>query len=324
MYILKFQEIYKTPLWGGSKIAPFKGKTIAHDTVGESWEISAVAGDESIVINGSDAGMSLSQLVERDGERLLGKHVVERYGKEFPLLIKFIDACDNLSVQVHPDDAMARARHNSFGKTEMWYIVAAEPGAGLYSGFSQAITPEEYCRRVADNTIMNVLQFHPVKGGEVFFLPAGRVHAIGKGVFVAEIQQSSNITYRIYDYDRRDKDGNARELHTRLAQEAIDYQLYDDLLTQYTPQRNEAVQLVNCPYFTTTMLHLDAPVERGVACNDSFYIYICIEGSAELVADNGARETLHRGETCLVPAAIGSIKIVPTAEVKVLESYVGR
>ena len=322
MYILKFQDIYKTPIWGGRKIGKFKSKPIGDESVGESWEISAVEGDVSVVANGPDAGSTLTELIAREGAQLLGHRVMAQYGNRFPLLIKFIDACDNLSIQVHTNDDLARERHNSFGKSEMWFVRAAEEGAGIYSGFSRPITPEEYCRRVADNTIMDVVQFHPVKGGEVFYLPSGRIHAIGRGVFVAEIQQTSNLTYRIYDYDRCDKDGNKRELHTELAREAIDYTMYDNLQTFYTPCINKAVQLVDSPYFATSLLHIDAPCHRAIAANDSFMIYMCMQGSVVIETPNGELETLRQGETALVPAAIESLLITPSPEAKLLECFV--
>lgn len=322
MYILKFQDIYKTPIWGGNKIGTFKGKTLDRQSVGESWEISAVEGDLSVVANGDDAGMTIADLMARDGAKLVGSHVARYFGTTFPLLVKFIDAHQNLSIQVHPNDPLARTRHNTFGKTEMWYVVDAEPGAGLYSGFSKEITPEEYVERVANNTIMDVLQFHPVQRGDVFYLPAGRIHAIGSGVFIAEIQQTSNITYRIYDYNRVDKNGNPRELHTEWAKDAIDYNMYDDLKTEYTPAKNRAVELVDCPYFTTSLLQLDAEVERPIALNDSFMVYVCMQGRARITADNGSWVDVKQGETCLVPAAISTVKIVPDSYVAMLESYV--
>lgn len=322
MYILKFQEIYKTPIWGGCKIGTFKGKTIDLESVGESWEISAVEGDLSVVANGADAGMTIAQLMARDGEKLVGHHVARYFGTTFPLLIKFIDAHQNLSIQVHPDDRLARVRHNAFGKTEMWYVIDAEPGAGLYSGFSREVTPEEYVERVANNTIMDVLQFHPVHPGDVFYLPSGRIHAIGSGVFIAEIQQTSNITYRIYDYNRVDKNGKPRELHTEWAKDAIDYNFYKDLKASYTPAKNEAVELVNCPYFTTSLLQLDAEIERPISVNDSFMVYMCMQGSVRITADNGTWTDIKQGETCLVPAAITTVKVVPDGYSVLLESFV--
>lgn len=322
MYILKFRDIFKSVIWGGNKIGSFKGKKLAQDSIGESWEISAVDGDVSIVANGVDAGKSLTDLIARDGASLLGKHIMQRFGSTFPLLIKFIDARDNLSIQVHPNDELARKRHASFGKTEMWYVVDAEPGAGLYSGFSKQITPDEYVQRIANDTITDVLQFHPVKAGDVFFLPAGRVHAIGKGIFIAEIQQTSNITYRIYDYNRRGKDGLPRELHTELAKDAIDYKMYKDLKTEYVPDMNKAVTLVECPYFTTSLLQLDKEVTRPVKAHDSFSIFICMGGSVTVADGSGFTVELYQGETCLVPAAIERVSITPAGSAILLESYI--
>lgn len=322
MYPLKFNDIFKSVIWGGDKIGRFKGITLTQESVGESWEISDVKGNVSVVKNGADAGLSLDDLIRRDGAQLLGQHVEQRFGTTFPLLIKFIDARDNLSIQVHPDDTLAQARHNSRGKTEMWYVIDAEPGAGLYSGFSRQITPDEYVRRVADDTITDVLAFHPVKKGDVFFLPAGRIHAIGKGIFIAEIQQTSDITYRIYDYNRKGADGKPRQLHTDLAKDAIDYKLYDDLKTTYTPALNQAVELVSCPYFTTSVLRIENSVTRPVAAHDSFSVYICMEGAATLTDSNGNTLELHRGETCLIPAATTEVTLTPHDSALLLESYI--
>lgn len=322
MYILKFQDIYKTPIWGGTKIGSFKEKSLDLESVGESWEISAVEGDLSIVANGEDAGKNIAELVACYGDRLVGRHVARYFGTTFPLLVKFIDAHDNLSIQVHPNDELARIRHNAFGKTEMWYVIDAEPGAGLYSGFAKEITPEEYVERVANNTIMEVLQFHSVKPGDVFYLPSGRIHAIGRGVFIAEIQQTSNITYRIYDYNRIDKNGKPRDLHTEWAKDAIDYKMYDNLRSHCVHQKNKAVDLVDCPYFTTALLDYNVEVERSVSVYDSFMIYMCMRGKAHITADNGSWVDIKQGETCLVPAEIGSVKISPDPQVVLLESYV--
>ena len=225
LYPMTFKPILKKIIWGGSDICPFKGITPVQEGIGESWELSHVEGNYSVVDNGALEGKTLDELIRTYGKQLLGEKVVEQFGSIFPLLIKFIDARDNLSIQVHPDDELAKKRHNSFGKTEMWYVINAAKGAGLYSGFSKQINVDEYVKRVEDNTIMDVLQRYEVNPGDVFFLPAGRVHAIGAGCFIAEIQQTSNITYRIYDYDRKGPDGKGRELHTELAKDAIDYTL---------------------------------------------------------------------------------------------------
>ena len=326
MYPLKFEVILKSILWGGSEICKFKNLSTKLDGIGESWEISQVKDNVSVIANGEYKGKNLTELMQEKGAELLGQHVLDRFGDKFPLLIKFIDARDNLSIQVHPNDKLAIERHNSFGKTEMWYVISAQEGAGLYSGFSKQITPDEYVERVENNTIMDVLQFHPVKSGDVFFLPAGRIHAIGKGIFIAEIQQTSDITYRIYDYNRKDANGKGRELHTALAKDAIDYKMYSDLKTEYTHQENEPVLLANCPYFTTNLLEINSEktVKREIADKDSFVIYICMEGEAVMVDNNGCKTELHRGETVLVPASTSFIDLSTTQSVKLLECYIPR
>lgn len=317
---LKFENILKSIIWGGDQICKFKDITPRLDGIGESWEISQVEGNVSVVADGEYKGKALTEVMQKEGAALMGKHVSEKYGETFPLLIKFIDARDNLSIQVHPDDELAAARHNSLGKTEMWYVISATEGAGLYSGFSQQITPEEYVKRVENNTITDVLSFHKVKSGDVFFLPAGRIHAIGKGIFIAEIQQSSNITYRIYDYNRKDKNGNTRELHTELAKDAIDYKLYDDLLTTYTPASDKEVKLAECKYFVTNLLDVASSVECEVASRDSFVIYICMGGEAAVTDSEGNETPIRQGETILVPASTRSVTI--TGKAKLLECYI--
>ena len=314
MYPLKFEVILKSILWGGSEICKFKNLSTKLDGIGESWEISQVKDNVSVIANGEYKGKNLTELIQEKGAELLGQHVLDRFGDKFPLLIKFIDARDNLSIQVHPNDKLAKERHNSFGKTEMWYVISAQEGAGLYSGFSKQITPDEYVERVENNTIMDVLQFHPVKSGDVFFLPAGRIHAIGKGIFIAEIQQTSDITYRIYDYNRKDANGKGRELHTALAKDAIDYKMYSDLKTEYTHQENEPVLLANS----------EKTVKRDIADKDSFVIYICMEGEAVMVDNNGCKTELHRGETVLVPASTSFVDLSTTQSVKLLECYIPR
>ncbi|MDR1344227.1 MAG: class I mannose-6-phosphate isomerase, partial [Tannerellaceae bacterium] len=282
LYPITFNPILKNILWGGADICPFKGINPVQNGIGESWELSHVDGNYSIVNNGNLKGKNIDELIDTYGKELLGGKVMERFGKTFPLLIKFIDARDNLSIQVHPDDALAKKRHNSFGKTEMWYVIKASGAAALYSGFSRQIDANEYVQRVKDNTIMDVLQRYEVKEGDVFFLPAGRVHAIGSGCFIAEIQQTSNITYRIYDYNRKDADGNGRELHTELAKDAIDYTLSADYRTHYEQKKDTVVSLANCPYFTVNLLELDSNMTRDFSSLDSFVVYICMDGQATL------------------------------------------
>ncbi|MCF2659137.1 class I mannose-6-phosphate isomerase [Parabacteroides distasonis] len=323
LYPFTFEPILKKIIWGGSDICPFKGISPVQEGIGESWELSHVEGNYSVVANGELKGQSLDDLIRTYGKQLLGEHVMEQFGTTFPLLIKFIDARDNLSIQVHPDDELAKKRHNSFGKTEMWYVVKATPDAALYSGFSQQIDAEEYVKRVENNTIMDVLQRYNVHEGDVFFLPAGRVHAIGSGCFIAEIQQTSNITYRIYDYNRKDANGKGRELHTELAKDAIDYTLYPDYRTHYKAHTNATVQLAACKYFTTNLIDLDTIMVRDFSQLDSFVVYICMEGRATLRDNKGNEILVHQGQTVLIPADTDVVTISPVPGAKFMETYIG-
>ncbi len=323
LYPFTFEPILKKIIWGGSDICPFKGISPVQEGIGESWELSHVEGNYSVVANGELKGQSLDDLIRTYGKQLLGEHVMEQFGTTFPLLIKFIDARDNLSIQVHPDDELAKKRHNSFGKTEMWYVVKATPDAALYSGFSQQIDAEEYVKRVENNTIMDVLQRYNVHEGDVFFLPAGRVHAIGSGCFIAEIQQTSNITYRIYDYNRKDANRKGRELHTELAKDAIDYTLYPDYRTHYKAHTNATVQLANCKYFTTNLIDLDTIMVRDFSQLDSFVVYICMEGRATLRDNKGNEILVHQGQTVLIPADTDVVTISPVPGAKFMETYIG-
>ncbi|HBV50182.1 MAG TPA: mannose-6-phosphate isomerase [Alistipes sp.] len=318
----KFIPILKSPLWGGEKIATYKQIATDRRQIGESWELSGVEGDVSVVAEGPDAGKTLTELLARDKERLLGNRNYERFGTEFPLLIKFIDAREDLSIQVHPDDRLAWERHRSKGKTEMWYVVAADEGAHLRSGFTRQVTPAEYEKSVADDTITDLLTDHEVRPGDVFFLPAGRIHSIGAGSFIAEIQQTSNITYRIYDFNRRDANGNLRELHTEQAKGAIDYSVEADYRTRYEAVKDRPVELVACPYFTTTLYDLTRPCEIDLAATDSFLVVMCIEGSGTLTDDQGSAMPLRQGETVLVPASAKSLSVSPQSSIKLLTSRI--
>ena len=322
MYL--FHPILKEVLWGGAAICPFKNLPSDPRKIGESWEVSDVENRPSIVADGPEEGVALSDLVRRYGAELVGRSVMDRFGERFPLLIKFIDARDDLSVQVHPGDELALQRHGSFGKTEMWYVVQAAPGAALYSGFSRPIDADEFCRRVEDQTLMEVLCRYEVRSGDVFFLPAGRVHAIGAGCFVAEIQQTSDVTYRIYDYDRRDANGCPRELHVAQALDAIDYTYLPDHRTHYTPRPDSAVELAHCPYFTTHLIDLTTqPMTRNFARLDSFVIYLCMAGGASLRDDVGNVRTIRRGQTILLPATTRQVTLTPETEgVKLLETFI--
>ena len=322
MYPLKFEPIFKTIVWGGEKIAPYKGVKTEQKHIGESWELSGVKGNESIVSEGPLKGRSIASLVKEYKEKLVGRHVYENTGDEFPLLIKFIDALTDLSIQVHPNDELAAERHNgSKGKTEMWYVVAAEPGAHLYAGLKEKLTPEEYASKVADGSITDALARHDVHPGDVFFLPAGRIHAICGGCFIAEIQQISDITYRIYDYGRLGLDGKPRELHTELAKDAIDYKVYPSYRSDYTPEENEEVQVVSCPYFTTSIWDLTLPCAKDLSGIDSFMVVMCLEGEGSLEVD-GESVPVRQGETVLIPASADDLCFVPEDSMKVLTSYI--
>ena len=319
---LKFEPIFKTIVWGGEKIAPYKGVETRQEHIGESWELSGVAGNESIVAEGPLKGRTIASLVKEYKGELVGKHVYRNTGDEFPLLIKFIDALTDLSIQVHPNDELAAARHNgSKGKTEMWYVVAADEGAHLLAGLTEKITPEQYAAKVADGTITDVLARYDVHPGDVFFLPAGRIHAICGGCFIAEIQQTSNITYRIYDYGRLGLDGKPREVHTELAKDAIDYTVYPSYRTEYTPLQDEEVEVVNCQYFTTSIYDLTLPYAKDLSAIDSFMVVMCLSGSGTLEVD-GEQLPIRQGETVLVPASADDICFIPEESMKLLSSYI--
>ena len=317
--MIKFEPLLKQTLWGGSKIIPFKHLDAQLENVGESWEISGVSGNETIVANGQYKGMSLNQLVRELKGSLVGEENFLRFGDEFPLLIKFIDACQDLSIQVHPTDEIAHRQGKSRGKTEMWYTLESAPGAQLYNGLKQQITPAQYKEMVADDTITDALARYEVKEGDVFFIPAGRIHAIGAGCFVAEIQQTSDVTYRIYDFKRKDKNGNYRELHTQLASESIDYTVLDNYRTDYEPVKNEGTQVVTCPYFTTAVYDLDEPMTLDYSELDSFVILIAVKGGGQLISE-GEEMSFQMGDTVLLPATTKEVKVEGT--VKFLETYV--
>lgn len=318
----KFRPILKSLIWGGEKIAPYKGIETDMKAIGESWEISGVKGNESVVAGGPDDGMTIPELIARDKETLLGKANFDRFGMEFPLLIKFIDARQDLSIQVHPDDALAWERHRSKGKTEMWYVVDADNGARLRSGFAKQVTPDEYEQSIADNTITDMLQEYDIHKGDLFFLPAGRIHSIGAGAFIAEIQQTSNITYRIYDFNRLDDKGNPRELHTELSKDAIDYTVLPDYRTYYDERNDERVPLVSCEYFTTSLLKLTKPYDMSLDGLDSFVILICTSGNGTVTDNEGNSVTLRQGESVLVPANVKRLKFETSVGLELLTSWI--
>jgi len=322
LYPLKFKTIYKDKIWGGQKIRTYLNKDFGSlPNCGETWEISGVKSDVSVVADGPLEGESLAVLLEKYQAQLVGKKVYEHFGNTFPLLVKFIDANDDLSIQVHPDDELAKARHNSFGKTEMWYVIEADPGSTLISGFNRKVSEAIYVDKLNSGHLTDILNREDVKEGDVFFLPAGRVHTIGKGLLIAEIQQTSDITYRIYDFDRVDDKGNKRELHTQEALAAIDYNFYGDYKTKYQEVKNEPVELVKCPYFTTNILDFTTSTSRDYTDLDSFVIQVCVEGSY-VVECHGKQYTVKAGECILLPADAKRADLITINGFKILESYV--
>ena len=298
----KFKPLIKQMIWGS-----------------ESWQISGVAGNETIVACGEDKGKSLNELVSQQKEKLVGKDNYKRFGNEFPLLIKFIDAKQDLSIQVHPNDEIAHKHGRSRGKTEMWYALPCAPDAQLYCGLKKQITPDEYKQMVDNDTITDALARYEVKEDDSFFIPAGRIHAIGGGCVVAEIQQTSDVTYRIYDYKRKDKDGNYRELHTEKAAESIDYTVLPNYRTEYKPAKNEGVQIAECPYFTTAVYDLTEPMTLDYSELDSFVILIAVKGEGTIAAD-GEEMEFRKGDTILLPATTTEVKV--KGEIKFLETFV--
>ena len=320
MQPIKFNPLLKSTLWGGNKIIPFKHLDSNQENVGESWEISGVPNNETIVSDGQFKGQKLNDVVATLKDKLVGTANYKRFGNEFPLLIKFIDARQDLSIQVHPTDEIAKQQGKERGKTEMWYIMDSDVDAKLYSGLKMQITPEQYKEMVENDTICDALAQYEVKADDCFFLPAGRIHAIGTGCFLAEIQQTSDVTYRIYDFKRKDKDGNYRQLHTQEALECINYNVEKDYRTEYTPKKNEGVNLVNCPYFNTAVYDLDEPMTLDYSELDSFVILIGIKGEGTIKDNEGNETSLKVGETILIPATTQSLKVEGT--VKFLETYV--
>lgn len=322
LYPLKFKTIFKDKIWGGEKIKTYLGKDFSPlPNCGETWEISGVKTDVSVIANGPLTGTSLADLLANEKEHLVGKKVYQHFGNEFPLLVKFIDANDDLSIQVHPNDELAKKRHNSFGKTEMWYVIQADKGASLISGFNQKLDKELYLKKFNEGKLNDILNKEEVQADDVFFLPAGRVHTIGKGLLIAEIQQTSDITYRIYDFDRVDDKGNKRELHTTEALDAIDYHYYEDIKTNYEQSKNKVIKLVECPYFTTNVLDYTKNTQRDYTSLDSFVIHVCLEGS--YVLNYGIEELpVNMGDCILIPATTDKVEISTTKGFKILESYI--
>lgn len=319
--LLKFEPILKDKIWGGEKLNKILNKKSERKDIGESWELSDVEGDTSLVVNGELKGKDLKELISEFTSKLMGEKVYGHFGDKFPLLIKFIDAKEALSIQLHPHDHLAKKRHNSFGKTEMWYVIQADEKANLIVGFQKEVTPKEYIHHLENKTLTDILNIDEVKKGDVYFIPTGRVHAIGAGVMLAEIQQTSDITYRIYDWDRPNSDGTYRELHTEEALQAIDYSAKESYQTAYTKVQNTSSEIVSCPYFTTNVLPLRGKITLNHSDKDSFVIYMCVEGEVELIYKNQT-ESLKMGETILVPASIKELEISSEENSELLEVYI--
>ena len=324
MYPLLFQPNLHTTVWGGHQIQAYKGLAATDEPIGESWEVSAVPPSTSIISNGEWSGRDLISVIDEQPEAILGKAVNERFQGKLPLLVKFIDARQDLSIQVHPDDEMAQREHGKMGKSEMWYVLKADQGAHLYAGFEQEITADEYQQRITDGSITHVLARHEVRKGDVFYIPAGRVHSIGAGIMLVEVQQSSDVTYRIYDYDRRGLDGNPRELHTELAAKALDYHVEENYRTEYMETYNRAMKIIDTPDFVVRVMEVTGSFHRNLLKYDSFIISVCLEGDCKIsIRSTGDEIMLPAGHSTLIPAAIADYDIIPLHGMsRLLESFI--
>lgn len=324
LYPLLFEPNLHSVVWGGNQLRPYKGLETSGEPIGESWEVSAVPSSTSIISNGEWRGKDLISVINELPEAILGKKVNVKYAGKLPLLVKFIDARKDLSIQVHPNDEMAMREHGKMGKSEMWYVIKADDGAHLYAGFKQKITPEEYRQRIGDGTITEVLADHQVKAGDVFYLPAGRVHAICGGILLAEVQQSSDVTYRIYDYNRSGMDGKPRELHTELAAQALDYHVEENYRTDYRDTSNKAMHIIDTPFFDVRVMEVSRSFHRNMMKYDSFVITMCIEGDCKIrVRGSGEETVLRQGYSALIPAAIVDYDIVPLqGKSRILDAFI--
>ena len=320
IYAITFKPLLKQTIWGGDKIKRMKNIVSPIDNIGESWEVSVVEGNVSVVANGEYVGRNLNDLVAEMKGDLVGKHVYERFGDEFPLLVKFIDASQNLSIQVHPNDEQARVRGLKRGKTEMWYVMDSAPNAMLRCGLSKAITPMQYKAMVEDGSIIDAICRYDVKEGDCFFIPAGRVHSIGAGCFLAEIQETSDVTYRIYDFKRKDKNGNYRQLHTNEAAEVIDYGISENYRTEYAEKQGQPTVLVNCDHFVTSLYDIADTMTLDFASLDSFVILICVKGKGTITDCAGHTTALAIGACALLPANLSLVSA--SGCMKLLETHI--
>ena len=324
LYPFLFAPNLHPVIWGGHQLRPYKGLAPSSDPIGESWEVSAVPSSPSLISNGEWKGKDLITAISEHPDAILGKAVSEKYHGKLPLLVKFIDAKRDLSIQFHPNDEMAMLEHGKMGKSEMWYIIKADEGAHLYAGFQKEITLKEYHQRITDGTITEVLADHQVKSGDVFYLSAGRVHAICGGIMLAEVQQSSDVTYRIFDYNRPGMDGKPRELHTALAAKALNFHVEDNYRTEYIDSKNKATQIIDTPYFDVRVMEISKPFHRDLRKYDSFVISMCIAGDCKIrVRSTGDEITLHEGHSTLIPAAIADYDVIPQNDkTTLLDAYI--
>ncbi len=322
LYPIKFETVLKEKVWGGNALASrYNKKTSKTANIGESWEISAVAGEQSVISNGFLAGNNLEEIIEVYMGDITGDAIYEKFGNEFPLLIKFIEAREDLSIQVHPGNELARERHKAYGKTEMWYILDCEKGSKIYTGFREGVTKESYQAAINDGTMAELLNIEHPEPGDTFFIPAGRVHAIGAGTVLAEVQQTSDITYRIFDWNRKSTGKEKRELHTDLALDAIDFNAKGKSKLRKIPGLNESENLVSCEFFNTNLIRFNKPLTKEYYSIDSFVVYICTEGSFTIRWE-GETETVEKGETVLLPAMIKEVVLEPVEEAQLLEVYI--
>ncbi|MCF6349414.1 MAG: class I mannose-6-phosphate isomerase [Flavobacteriaceae bacterium] len=318
---IKFKPIIKEKIWGGIKLKTLLGKKSGSDKIGESWEISSVDTAISVAITTKDSGKTLTELIQKYKGKLVGEKVYNKFGNKFPLLIKYIDAKENLSIQLHPNDELAQKRHQCFGKTEMWYVMQADKNAELIVGFKQKTSKKEYVKSLKNNKIKELLNVDKVNTGDVYFIKTGTIHAIGAGVMLAEIQQTSDITYRIYDWDRKDTEGNLRKLHTEDALDAIDFEVKETYLTTYTKTKNKAKLMVKCPYFTTNILQVESSVKVNHSKKDSFIIYMCVQGNVIFAHENKTVQ-LNYGESLLIPNSLNEFEILSNKKSELLEIYI--
>jgi mannose-6-phosphate isomerase len=322
LYPIRFKPIYKELIWGGEKLREEYGKKDAPKMTGESWEISMVEDNISVVSNGFLKDNTLEEITEIYMGDMVGDGIYVKFGSFFPILIKFIHSNDNLSIQVHPDDTYAEEHHGENGKTEMWYIMEAEKDAKLIAGFNKNTNREDFLKSLKEGTVLDLMNFEPVDKGDVLFMPTGRIHALGPGIVLAEIQQTSDMTYRIYDWGRTDKDGNPRELHIDHGVEVLDFTLHENYKTPYTSLLNSSVRVADCPYFTTQYIEFDQPVDKDYNFIDSFVIYMCMEGRVDIHYPGGVAETIQKGDTIMIPAALKELSLIPQEKSILLEIYI--